>query len=163
MPTNSFVSRAYNKTRLRHALLAATVTLSSVAFPALATTKLRLDIPAQDLGSALRELSADANEQVLFSQAVVAGRRSNKLRGDYTTDTALAILLDGTDLRVERTPSGVLLILPADAETGLRRRPPPPRHRKLRTPLIRLAQSIDAPASDATAPSKPEETTHHSV
>jgi iron complex outermembrane recepter protein len=151
MPTSSFVSRAYSKTRLRHALLAATVTLSSIAFPALATTKLRLDIPAQDLGSALRELSADANEQVLFSQAVVAGRRSNKLRGDYTTDTALAILLDGTDLRVERTQSGVLLILPANAAAG--RSPPaaatpPP---EAATPLIRLAQSIDAPASDATA------------
>ena len=163
MPTSSFVSRAYNKTRLRHALLAATVTLSSVAFPALATTKLRLDIPAQDLGSALRELSADANEQVLFSQAVVAGRRSNKLRGDYTTDTALAILLDGTDLRVERTPSGVLLILPANAETGhspsAAATPPP----EAATPLIRLAQSIDGPASDATASSKPEESTAPTV
>src|SRR5580700_533475 len=146
MPTSSFVSRAYNKTRLRHALLAATVTLSSVAFPALATTKLRLDIPAQDLGSALRELSADANEQVLFSQAVVAGRRSNKLRGDYTTDTALAILLDGSDLRVERTPSGVLLILPATAEAE-RLQPVaqvPAMPPEAAAPLIRLAQSSEA-------------------
>src|SRR6201985_2917171 len=118
MPTSSFVSRAHHKTRLRLALLAATVSLSSVAFPALATPKLRLDIPAQDLGSALKELSADANEQVLFSESVVAGRRSNKLRGDYTTDDALAILLQGTDLRVERTRSGVLLILPTGARNA---------------------------------------------
>src|ERR1700735_2653750 len=143
MPTSSFVSRAYSKTRLRHALLSATVTLSSIAFPALATTKLRLDIPAQDLGSALRELSADANEQVLFSQALVAGRRSNKLRGDYTTDTALAILLDGTDLRVERTQSGVLLILPPNAEAAHSQPPAPPVETAppvQAAPLIRLAQ-----------------------
>ena len=54
MPTSSFVSRAYKKTRLRHALLAITLTLASATFPALASTKLRLDIPAQDLGSALK-------------------------------------------------------------------------------------------------------------
>jgi iron complex outermembrane receptor protein len=162
MPTSSYVSRAYKKTRLRYALLAITLTLASVAFPALASTKLRLDIPAQDLGSALKELSADANEQVLFSQAVVAGRRSNKLRGDYTTDTALAILLDGTDLRVERTQSGVLLILPPDAEAAHSQRPaapaeaPPP---EPTAPLIRLAQSTEAPVSDASAPGKPEVST----
>jgi iron complex outermembrane recepter protein len=162
MPTSSFVSRAYKKTRLRHALLAITLTLASATFPALASTKLRLDIPAQDLGSALKELSADANEQVLFSQAVVAGRRSNKLRGDYTTDTALAILLDGTDLRVERTQSGVLLILPPDAEAAHSRQPVAPAEAappEPPAPLIRLAQSIDAPVSDASAPGKPEVST----
>src|ERR1700728_1110416 len=157
MPTSSFVSRAYHKTRLRYALLAGTLTLASATFPALASTKLRLDIPAQDLGSALKELSADANEQVLFSQAVVAGRRSNKLRGDYTTDTALAILLDGTDLRVERTQSGVLLILPPDAEAAHSQPPAAPAEAappEPAAPLIRLAQSIEAPVSDASAPGK---------
>ena len=53
MPTSSLVSRASKKTRLRHALLAITLTLASATFPALASTKLRLDIPAQDLGSAV--------------------------------------------------------------------------------------------------------------
>ena len=131
----------------------ATLTLSVVVFPAVASTKLRLDIPAQDLGSALKELSADANEQVIFSETVVAGRRSNRLRGDYTTDAALAILLQGTDLKVERTKSGVLLILPNDMHRAQQTfsagqadnpRDPPP--------LVRLAQSDQAPASDASAP-----------
>ena len=57
MPTSSFVSRAYKKTRLRHALLAITLTLASATFPALASTKLRLDIPAQDLGSACSDIT----------------------------------------------------------------------------------------------------------
>jgi len=141
-------------------LLAAT-TLVVAALPVVAVQKLRLDIPAQDLGSALKELSADANEQVLFSPAVVAGRRSTKLRGDYTTDDALAILLQGTDLRVERTHSGVLLILPqagsthspgAAASASLTAYPTsadsPPT-------LIRLAQSSNSIASDASASSSP--------
>jgi hypothetical protein len=40
---------------------------------ALPDTKVRVDIPAQDLGSALKAFSAAANEQVLFSDGAVAG------------------------------------------------------------------------------------------
>lgn len=79
---------------------------------AIAAPKIQLDIPAQDLGSALKALSAAANEQLLFSDAIVAGRSSTSLKGEFTADDALAILLKGTDLIVERTKSGVLLIRP---------------------------------------------------
>src|SRR5262245_8173134 len=57
-----------------------------------------LDIPAEDLGSALNALAAAANEQVLFSRDVVAGLRSSAVKGEYTTDTALTILLRGSGL-----------------------------------------------------------------
>jgi iron complex outermembrane recepter protein len=85
-----------------------------IAFPALAFADIKneLNIPAQDLGSALKALSAAANEQLLFSDTVVASRRSATVEGKYTTDDALAILLRGTGLKVVRTKSGVLLVRP---------------------------------------------------
>jgi len=83
-----------------------------VAFQTLAGGKLTLDIPAQDLGSALKAFSAAANEQVLFSDSLVAGRRSVALKGEYTSESALATLLRGSDLKADRTKSGVLLIRP---------------------------------------------------
>ena len=76
-------ARSESSTRLFRALLAAIV-LSAAGLPAfaLADTKIRVDIPAQDLGSALKAFSAAANEQVLFSDTVVAGHRStNSLSG----------------------------------------------------------------------------------
>ncbi|MEJ0038324.1 MAG: secretin and TonB N-terminal domain-containing protein [Gammaproteobacteria bacterium] len=69
-----------------------------------------LDIPAQDLGNALNALAAAANEQVLFSKEVVAGLRSTAVKGEYTTDAALGLLLQGSGLEAARTLSGVLLI-----------------------------------------------------
>jgi iron complex outermembrane recepter protein len=70
----------------------------------------RFDIPAEDLSSALKALGAVANIQVLFSEDVVAGLRSGPLKGDYTTDAALRILLDDSGLKVDRSVTGVLLI-----------------------------------------------------
>ncbi|MBS0420015.1 MAG: TonB-dependent receptor [Proteobacteria bacterium] len=74
-----------------------------------------LDIPAQDLGSALKALAAAADEQILFSPSVVAGRRSSSVKGDYTTDNAVAVLLKGTGLRADRSPGGVILVRAASA------------------------------------------------
>lgn len=74
----------------------------------------QLDIPAQDLGAALRAFSAAANEQVLFSREIVAGKHSARLKGEYSTNEALEALLKGSGLKAERTPSGVLLIRAAE-------------------------------------------------
>ncbi|MEJ1965517.1 MAG: TonB-dependent receptor [Gammaproteobacteria bacterium] len=78
-----------------------------------------LDIPVQDLGAALSAFAAAANEQVLFSRDVVAGLCSTAVKGEYTTDAALAILLHGSGLEAARTTSGVLLI-----RAGSSRAPP---------------------------------------
>ncbi|HEY5754725.1 MAG TPA: TonB-dependent receptor [Steroidobacter sp.] len=69
-----------------------------------------LSIPTQPLSEALKALSAAANEQLLFSQELVAGKQSVALSGAYTTDQALDLLLAGSGLKADRTPSGVLLI-----------------------------------------------------
>jgi iron complex outermembrane receptor protein len=69
-----------------------------------------LSIPTQPLSEALKALSAAANEQLLFSQDLVAGRQSVSVAGAYTTEQALDLLLAGSGLKADRTPSGVLLI-----------------------------------------------------
>jgi outer membrane receptor protein involved in Fe transport len=69
-----------------------------------------LYIPTQPLSEALKALSAAANEQLLFSQELVAGKQSVAVSGAYTTDQALELLLAGSGLTADRTPSGVLLI-----------------------------------------------------
>lgn len=96
-----------------------------------------LDIPAEDLGSALNALAAAANEQVLFSRDVVAGLRSSAVKGEYTTDTALAILLRGSGLEATRTPAGVLLIRPTPKapHSSLRQEPPRPKAGAGATPV----------------------------
>jgi iron complex outermembrane recepter protein len=79
-----------------------------------------LNIPAQDLGDALKALSAAADEQLLFSQELVGGKQSTPVKGEYSTDEALGILLSGSGLKADRTPSGVLLIrTPAPTTTFL--------------------------------------------
>src|SRR6266853_6413033 len=69
-----------------------------------------LNIPAQDLGSALKTFGVAVNEQILFSNDVVTGLRSTAVKGEYTTKAAISILLKGSGLQADRTPSGVLLI-----------------------------------------------------
>jgi iron complex outermembrane recepter protein len=94
-------------TIVAHALFALGVSAPALA---MADPKYRLDIPAQDLGSALKALGAAANLQVLFAQDLVAGRRSPEVKGEYTANAAVAILLKGSGLQADRTRSGVVLI-----------------------------------------------------
>ena len=71
------------------------------------------DIPAQDLGSALRQFARASRQQVTFSGALVRGRSSAGLRGSHSVDGGLAILLRGTGLTARRAGRGVLVIEPA--------------------------------------------------
>ncbi|MBL8270212.1 TonB-dependent receptor, partial [Steroidobacter sp.] len=75
-----------------------------------------LAIPTQPLSEALKALSIAANEQILFSQQLVEGKQSPEISGAYTTEQALGLLLAGSGLQANRTPSGVLLIRAAPAE-----------------------------------------------
>jgi iron complex outermembrane recepter protein len=87
----------------------------------MADATFRFDIPVQSLGSAIKALGTAANEQVLFSDDVVAGRRSTELKGEYTVIAAIKVLLKGSGLRVDRTASGVLLIRADKDPTSLKK------------------------------------------
>lgn len=77
------------------------------------------DIPAEKLTQALKDFSAASSQQIVFSDEVVGDTQVQPLRGRYTSDDALNTLLQGTDLHVDRSKSGVIMVRPKNAQ-GLR-------------------------------------------
>jgi hypothetical protein len=73
------------------------------------------DIPAQPLMAALDAYGAATGLQVVYDGALVAGRRSNAVRGRMAPDAALRSLLDGTGLVVVYAAPDVFSLLPARA------------------------------------------------
>lgn len=70
------------------------------------TLPLYLHIAAQPLASALERYAVLTDQTVLFSDELVAGRHSRELRGYYSPQEALSLLLAGTQLRAERVGQG---------------------------------------------------------
>lgn len=96
---------------------AAAAGVIAVAVPATAYAQpreFRLDIPAQDLGSALKAIAAATGEQVTYQGRMVQTRTSSAVRGTMSADEAVAIALRGTGLKAGRSRRGVIVVsLPA--------------------------------------------------
>lgn len=75
----------------------------------------RFDIPAQDLGTALTAFADAANLRLLFTSALVAGKRSTPISGTYTPIQALTLLLQGTGLAFQFTDSRTISIVTSAA------------------------------------------------
>ncbi|MDB5576865.1 MAG: TonB-dependent receptor [Bradyrhizobium sp.] len=77
------------------------------------------DMPAQDLGTALRLLASQSGRQLVVAADLVAGLRSPALKGRYSFEGALAELLRGTGLNTVRV--GATLVVQrgavADSDT----------------------------------------------
>ncbi|MBS0332944.1 MAG: TonB-dependent receptor, partial [Proteobacteria bacterium] len=96
------------------ALLA--LTAPTMSFAQSATYK--FDIPAEDLGTALRTYGQVSGQQIIFSEGDVSGRSSAALSGSYTADEALKKLIAGTSLVAQRTKSGVIVLVKADGRAA---------------------------------------------
>ncbi len=94
-------------------LLAALVLLASPHTMADTSTH-EYDIPAGDLGEALRAFGAASNTQILFAPDVVAGRRSAGIKGPFSVDAAMLSLLANTPLTYRITASNVILVTLAE-------------------------------------------------
>lgn len=89
-----------------------------------------VDIEAGPLDVALLALAKQTDQQMFFAREAVAGRQAPALRGRYTPEQALALLLGGTELAARRTGPEVLVVerrddgaaVPAETE-GPRPRP----------------------------------------
>ena len=68
------------------------------------------DITPEPLSQALRTYAQVCGQDVIFTESVVAGAGKTSLVGDFTADDALSRLLAGTQLIVQRSPSGALMI-----------------------------------------------------
>ena len=70
----------------------------------------RFDIPREPLSEALTDFSQASAQQIIYSESVVKGRTTPGLHGSYTVADAIRNLLNGTDLKVDVNPAGVLMI-----------------------------------------------------
>ncbi len=96
------------------AMMAVTSQVAPASAQALASYP--LDIPAQDMESALKALAGATREQIVFRGDVVRGKRSKPLRGTFSAATAIATLIRGSGLSASRSPRGVFIVVAAAQE-----------------------------------------------
>lgn len=102
-------------TLLRSSALASLLYLNPVGGAAWAqSATYSFDIPAEPLAAALHDFARISGEQIIFTDDLVAGRRTPALHGSYTPDAALSYLLAGTNLVVERSENGGAMIRRTD-------------------------------------------------
>ena len=73
-------------------------------------TRIRLDIPSQDLGTALSEFARQSHQQLLYSPEIVRGKKSSAVSGDFSARQGLEQLLAGSGIRVATDSSGAFLL-----------------------------------------------------
>jgi outer membrane receptor protein involved in Fe transport len=78
----------------------------------------RFNLPAQTLGGALRAFGQVSNQQIIFSEDSVRGKRSPQLIGRFTVSEGLQRLLAGSDLTITRSLSGLISVAPPSLADG---------------------------------------------
>lgn len=69
-----------------------------------------IDIPAEDLGTALLSFAAATHQQIAFDYKLVEGYKSATLSGRYTVTGGLTVLIGDAPFLIRTTPAGVLAI-----------------------------------------------------
>jgi len=67
------------------------------------------DVEGTDLGEALKSVSRQSGQEVIFSSQTVAGRKSHAVHGIFTVKEAIRQLLAGTDLIAEYRDGGFVV------------------------------------------------------
>jgi iron complex outermembrane receptor protein len=89
-----------------------------LALPAAAAdSKSRFDIPAEDLGKALRDFAIQANRNLSYDPASVKHLQAPAIKGDFTVPDALSIILRGTHLRAVNINENTIQVLDISAIT----------------------------------------------
>jgi len=98
---------------------AAALAMAVAPVPAFAQTQTyELDIPAMDLGDALRTFARATRQQVVFSGNAVRNRRSTAIRGNYTARAALDEMTAGAGVSIDVGGGGIFMVRPADGGAG---------------------------------------------
>jgi Secretin and TonB N terminus short domain len=74
------------------------------------TATFDFDIPREDLALALNQIAQQSHIEIAFSAELTRGKTSPSLKGTYTPERALKLLLKGSGLRVRRIAGGALVI-----------------------------------------------------
>src|SRR4030095_4112171 len=96
-------------------------------------TQTRFDIPAQALGTSLKQLAEQAGVQILFEEDMVRGLSAPALKAQQSVEQALHVLLGNTGLVYVASGDAIAVRkafkLPSESTT-----PPPAGRRRLRLP-----------------------------
>jgi iron complex outermembrane receptor protein len=98
--------------------------LLPLAAPAAADTnvradaKARFDIPAEDLGKALRDFAIQANYNLSYDPTSVQHLKAPAVKGEFTVPDALSLILHGTHLRAVNINENTIQVLDRAASTS---------------------------------------------
>src|SRR5690242_16636387 len=87
-------------------VLFALLTVSGTA----SAQSLAYNIPSEPLSLALRDYGRESGRQIVFTEELVRGHTSQAVKGTYSADVVLGMLLDGTGLVARVRPSGAIMI-----------------------------------------------------
>lgn len=73
------------------------------------------NIAGKDLSTALKNFALEADVDILYDADLVKGKQAQRLKGEYTREEALEKLLEGTELKAEKSKEKVYLIFQASA------------------------------------------------
>jgi hypothetical protein len=104
--------------RVMQAHVALCLVLLVSAAAAGSETRLRFDIPAQSLATALEAYATVASVQVFYESAPVRQRRSAEVKGVFAPEVALGALLAGTGLVARQTDVDAFTIEPNAASSS---------------------------------------------
>uniref|UniRef100_UPI001C2DA9BA STN domain-containing protein n=1 Tax=Sphingomonas bacterium TaxID=1895847 RepID=UPI001C2DA9BA len=93
------------------------VALLMAGAPAWAQTR-TFDIGAMPLGEALRTVGQSSGRQIIFADSLVRGKTAPRLRGPYTADAAIGLLLASSGLVARTAPSGAIMVVRSQGGPG---------------------------------------------
>src|SRR2546429_4556361 len=105
------------KTLMTRSTLVAFVCCVSFTAHARADSPRPINVPAGELVTALETLSKQAAVELVYQAAQLKSFRTGGVKGTYTPEAAIRILLKGTPLELRTDPSGAMLIAPPRAKT----------------------------------------------
>jgi iron complex outermembrane receptor protein len=83
-----------------------------------ADTKARFDIPAEDLGKALRDFAIQANYNLSYDPSSVQHLKAPAVKGEFTIPDALSLILRGTHLRAVNINENTIQVLDSTLSTA---------------------------------------------
>lgn len=102
-----------NRAKLRLLSIAALLSVSISAYAASAN----IDIAAQSLDQSILTLGKQTGENVAFPSDLASKLKATAIKGHYTVEQALEILLKGTGLTIQKTPAGYSVVKAVDTQT----------------------------------------------
>jgi outer membrane protein OmpA-like peptidoglycan-associated protein/outer membrane protein W len=110
------------------------------------------DIPAQAMADALSTLAVQANLQIFFEQAPVAGLMAPAVVGSMSPQEALRALLTNTHLEFTQSPDGAFIVRPRQAMKAHRHAPSAAPTSVTSAPVVASASVQQRSAREAEGP-----------